>query len=143
MLGLKSRYEIPCRVYSSHFHTVDDTEEVWRQRFACFLWTHPRSDTFDKGGHRRRADLFIATDINRIVSIEFKYVAPNCRPPVRACAQQVRQYLKRHKACVLVIYYAGTPASSRMQIDREKIERRIRSKRGFVVAVAGPKIQFT
>src|SRR5262245_57670607 len=38
MLRLRSRHEIPCRIYSSHFHTTGETEDVWRQFFASFCW---------------------------------------------------------------------------------------------------------
>jgi hypothetical protein len=140
-LAIQSRDELPCRIYSSHFHTAADPEEVWRQRFACFRWIHPCTDTYDAGGHRRRADLFIATDVNRLVSIEFKYVAPRRTPSVSGCASQVRQYLTKHKACLLVIY-AGEPESGRLEAVREEIGRSIRSRRGLVVAIRGPAIHF-
>ena len=140
MLGLKSRDELPCRIYSSHFHTTDDREEIWRQRFACFRWIHPSADTFDRGNHRRRADLFIATQINRLVSVEFKYVTPGQKPSANACARQVRQYLSQHKACVLVIY-AGEDVSFELNTTCDEIQGLIRSKRAFVVAIRGPAMK--
>jgi len=93
-IRLRGERQGPCRIYSSHFHTAGDTEEVWRPQFACFRWIHPSIDTYDAGRQKRRADLFIAMDVNRLVSIEFKYVRPQRTPGVSACATQVRQYLR-------------------------------------------------
>jgi len=137
-LGL-SDTEVALRVNSSHFHTCDD--DKWPNSWRTFQKEYRNVDTHDERGHLRRADLFICTSGQNIVSIEFKYVAPRRVPARKTCARQVRQYLRLHKASILVIY-AALPASSRLNTTIDEIRRQIGKGRAFVVALTGPPVKF-
>lgn len=137
-LGLTD-IDVPLRINSSHFHTCDDAE--WPKSWRTFQQTHRNVDTYDKQGHLRRADLFICPGGRDIVSIEFKYVQQKRVPAPEPCARQMRQYLRVHKASILVIY-AATPASPRLETTIRRIRRNIGSARAFVATLAGPSIEF-
>lgn len=95
----------------------------------------------DDDGHSRRADLFIAVDKTRLVSIEFKYLRAKSRPAVPACVRQIRQHLTKHRACVLVLYVA-TPVSEGLEADTQEIRESLSRVNGFVVRVDGPPVVF-
>jgi hypothetical protein len=111
-------------------------EEVW-ERFKC---AHPKVDT-DDAGHSRRADLFISMGKAGLVSFEFKYLRANRKPAVQAGVRQIRQHLTKHRACVLVLY-AATPISERVESVAREIRDQLRSDNGFVVVMAGPPVEF-
>jgi hypothetical protein len=129
--------EAPLRINSSHFHTCDD--DKWPDSWRVFQKCYRNADTHDAHGHLRRADLFICAGGQDIVSIEFKYVAPKRVPPWEACARQMRQYLRLHKASIMVIY-AGSSPSPRLDVTIDRIRKKIGSRRAFVVALVGPPI---
>jgi hypothetical protein len=105
-----------------------------------FKHAHPDVDTHD-AGHSRRADLFVSIGKAAIVSIEFKYLRPNRTPAVTGCVGQIRQHLTKHRACVLVLY-AATPVSIKLESAAGKIRDELRGCNGFVVVMTGPPIEF-
>jgi len=128
------------QIYSSHFHTTSDEPKLWRTRWRQFRESHPAVDT-DDDGHSRRADLFICLGKVGLVSVEFKYLRPTARPAMHTCVRQIRQHLTRHRACVLVLY-AATPVSARLERAVGEIRDGLRGCNGFVVVMTGPPIEF-
>ena len=131
--------DLPARVNSSHYHTSDDPR--WPFQWTEFKRLHPEVDTHDLEGHSRRGDLFIDTGAGRLVSIDFKYLQPKRTLDVATCVRQLRVYLGKHAASVLVIY-AGIPPSSRLQAAIKDVQEGVQDERAFVAVVHGPPVEF-
>ncbi len=128
--------DLPATVQSSHFHSSNYSEEAWKKLWLAFRAQHPDVDT-----GRHRADLFVATRSGELVSFEFKYCGPRRTPSVKGCVRQMRRYLRKHGASVLVIY-AARHVSDRLAEKICAIRNGLPARRAFVVDLSGPRVRF-
>jgi hypothetical protein len=101
---------------------------------------HPEVSIHVRGRRSpKRADLYIAT-LDGVVSIEFKYAGPHGVRDPHACAAQVRLYVAKHAATLLVLYNGGGNKTSPGGADRL---RGLLRQTARVIIIPGPGIPTT
>jgi hypothetical protein len=88
---------------SQHRHQ-QIADGAWTSAWRLLQKQYPAVNVRDREAQpAKRADLYLVAQ-RKVVSVEFKYVGPHGVRDVSACAAQMRRYVEKHAATLLVIY---------------------------------------